>query len=107
MIQYAEDCMVHSSSISSDDTLNQLQIFFTSTSEYLGFSINAFKDIYQEFLLQNTTSCLFHKRNQRKIVNRNVSGWIEVKKVVPQRTVLGLFLFNLYINDIENCLWDG
>ena len=41
------------------------------------------------------------ERLQSVIVNRKFSDWIEIKRVVPQGTVLGQFLFNLYIIDIQ------
>ena len=36
------------------------------------------------------------------VVEGAESGWEEVKSSVPQGTVLGGVLFNLYVNDIED-----
>ena len=44
------------------------------------------------------------ERLQSVIVKRKFSDWIEIKRVVPQGTVQGQFLFNLYIIDIQKRL---
>ena len=39
-------------------------------------------------------------RKQRIKLNNIVSSWSEIKKGVPQGSILGLLLFNVFINDI-------
>ena len=39
-------------------------------------------------------------RQQRISINGSVSDWTEVITGVPQGSGLGLFLFNIYLNDI-------
>ena len=72
----------------------------------------AFDTLYHDFLIAKLHACGFQhdalkllhsylsKQWHRTKVNTSFSSWEELIKVVPQESVLGQVLFNLYLNDL-------
>ena len=46
-------------------------------------------------------------RKQRTKINNSFSEWVEILIVIPQGSVLGLLLFNIFINDLLLGIEDG
>ena len=70
------------------DTLNQ-ELLITKLSAY-GFNNESLK------LIQSDLT----NRLQRTKINKNFSRWTELLQGVPQGSVLGRLLFNIYLNEL-------
>ena len=49
----------------------------------------------------------FKSRKQRVVSNGMVSNWGSINCGVPQGSILGLLLFNIYVNDLLNAVTES
>ena len=66
---------------------------------YRNFCVNLFRRGFDYLSLGNIYSYI-SGRKQRTKVNNKFSGWSNIPSGIPQASILGPLLFNIYINDI-------
>ena len=71
------------------DSINYKHKILLRRLENLGF------DKHATNLVENYLS----ERSQRFVLNGIESDWINLKRGVPQGTIVGILLFNIYVND--------